>query len=38
MGLLSTAEVEIVTEIARNVPGVERVVKVFEYTEPSTSH
>ena len=38
MGLLSTEEVEIVTEIARNVPGVERVVKVFEYTEPSTSH
>ena len=33
-----TEEVEIVTEIARNVPGVERVVKVFEYTEPSTSH
>ena len=38
MGLLSTEEVEIVTEIARNVPGVERLVKVFEYTEPSTSH
>ncbi len=38
MGLLSTEEVEIATEIARNVPGVERVVKVFEYTEPSTSH
>ena len=38
MGLLSTEEVEIVTEIARNVPGVERVVKVFEYTVPSTSH
>ena len=38
MGLLSTEEVEIVPEIARNVPGVERVVKVFEYTEPSTSH
>ena len=37
MGLLSTEEVEIVTEIARNVPGGERVVKVFEYTEPSTS-
>ena len=36
MGLLSTEEVEIVTEIARNVPGVERVVKVFEYTEPYT--
>lgn len=38
MGLLSTEEVEIVTEVARNVSGVERVVKVFEYTEPSTSH
>lgn len=38
MGLLTSEEVEIVTEIARNVPGVERVVKVFEYTEPSTAH
>lgn len=37
MGLLTTEEVEIVTEVARNVSGVERVVKVFEYTEPSTS-
>lgn len=31
MGIISHAEDEIVTEIARNVPGVERVVKVFEY-------
>ena len=31
MGLLSPEEEEIVTETARNVPGVERVVKVFEY-------
>ena len=38
MGLLTSEEVEIVTEIARNVPGVERVVKVFEYTKPSTAH
>jgi len=31
MGLLSHEEDEMVTEIARNVPGVERVVKLFEY-------
>jgi osmotically-inducible protein OsmY len=33
MGLLTHEEDEIVTEIARNVPGVERVVKVFEYLD-----
>lgn len=31
LGLVSTAEAERVIEIARTVPGVERVVKVFEY-------
>lgn len=31
MGILSREEDEIVTELARNVPGVDRVVKVFEY-------
>lgn len=31
MGILSREEEEMVTEFARNVPGVERVVKVFEY-------
>ncbi len=31
MGIVSHAEDEMVTEFARNVPGVERVVKVFEY-------
>jgi osmotically-inducible protein OsmY len=33
MGILSHEEDEFVTEIARNVPGVERVVKVFEYRD-----
>jgi osmotically-inducible protein OsmY len=33
MGLVSRAEAERVVEIARGVPGVERVVKVFEYTD-----
>jgi osmotically-inducible protein OsmY len=33
MGLLSHEEEQIVTEIARNVPGVERVVKVLEYRD-----
>jgi osmotically-inducible protein OsmY len=33
MGLVSHEEDEIVTEMARNVPGVERVVKVFEYRD-----
>ena len=33
MGLVSPAEDEMVTEMARNVPGVERVVKVFEYRD-----
>ena len=32
-GMVTAEEDAIVTEIARNVPGVERVVKVFEYTE-----
>ncbi len=31
MGILTHEEDEIVTELARTVPGVERVVKVFEY-------
>lgn len=31
MGILSHEEDAMVTEFARNVPGVERVVKVFEY-------
>ncbi|HET9034011.1 MAG TPA: BON domain-containing protein [Dokdonella sp.] len=33
MGILSPGEDEMVTEIARNVPGVERVVKIFEYRD-----
>ena len=33
MGLVTREEDEIVTDIARNVPGVERVVKVFEYLD-----
>ncbi len=33
MGLLSRGEAERVTDIARNVPGVERVVKLFEYSD-----
>lgn len=33
MGLLSREEADRVTEIARNVAGVERVVKVLEYRE-----
>ena len=33
MGLLSRAEAARVIEVARNVPGVERVVNVFEYTD-----
>ncbi len=32
-GLLSAEEDAIATELARNVSGVERVVKVFEYTD-----
>ena len=31
MGILSHEEDEMVTELTRNVPGVERVVKIFEY-------
>lgn len=31
MGILSREEDEMVAELARNVPGVERVVKIFEY-------
>ena len=33
-GMLSAEEDEIATGIARNVDGVERVVKVFEYLDP----
>lgn len=33
MGRLDTEEADAVVEIARNVAGVERVVKVFEYTD-----
>lgn len=33
-GLLTAEEDEIATTIARNVSGVERVVKVFEYLDP----
>jgi len=33
LGLVSPAEAERVIEIARTVPGVERVVKVFEYRD-----
>lgn len=33
MGLLSREEAERVTDIARNVPGVERVVRLFEYSD-----
>ena len=35
MGIVTPQEDEMVTEIARNVPGVERVVKVFEYSASS---
>ncbi len=31
MGILRPGEDEIASELARNVPGVERVVKIFEY-------
>ncbi len=31
MGILRPGEDEIVSELARNVPGVDRVVKIFEY-------
>ena len=31
MGLVSAAEAEAATEVARSVKGVARVVKVFEY-------
>lgn len=34
MGLVTPEEDAAVTDIARNVPGVERVVKVFDYREP----
>jgi osmotically-inducible protein OsmY len=33
LGLVSRAEAERVAEIARNVAGVDKVVKVFEYTD-----
>jgi osmotically-inducible protein OsmY len=33
MGLVTQIEAERVSEIVRTVPGVERVVKVFEYTD-----
>jgi osmotically-inducible protein OsmY len=33
MGLVTAEEADRVVEIARGVPGVERVVKVFEYTD-----
>jgi osmotically-inducible protein OsmY len=33
MGLVTREEADRVVEVARAVPGVERVVKVFEYTE-----
>jgi len=33
MGLLSHEEAEAVTDVARNAGGVERVVKVFEYSD-----
>jgi osmotically-inducible protein OsmY len=33
MGLVSRAEAERVVQITRTTPGVERVVKVFEYTD-----
>ncbi|MDX1381462.1 MAG: BON domain-containing protein [Xanthomonadales bacterium] len=33
MGLVTRAEGDAVTEVVRNVRGVERVVKVFEYTD-----
>lgn len=35
MGLLTPEEAEAVVERARNVPGVEKVVKIFEYIDPS---
>ncbi len=35
MGLVSHEEADAVVEIARNIGGVDRVVKVFEYAEPA---
>jgi osmotically-inducible protein OsmY len=35
MGLVSQSEADRVVEIARNVPDVMRVVKVFDYAEPA---
>jgi osmotically-inducible protein OsmY len=33
MGMVTHEEDDAVTEIARNTDGVEKVVKVFEYTD-----
>ena len=35
MGLVSREEADAVVEVARNVAGVTKVVKVFEYSEPA---
>jgi osmotically-inducible protein OsmY len=33
MGIISRAEGEVATEVARSTPGTERVVRLFEYTD-----
>jgi osmotically-inducible protein OsmY len=33
MGLVSREEGDEITEIVRNIGGVEKVVKIFEYTD-----
>jgi osmotically-inducible protein OsmY len=37
MGLVTPAEAEAVVENVRYIPGVKKVVKVFEYTQPAAS-
>ena len=37
MGLVTPAEAEAVVEKVRYIPGVKKVVKVFEYTQPAAS-
>jgi osmotically-inducible protein OsmY len=37
LGLVSVKEADIVVEIVRNISGVVRVIKAFEYIQPSSS-
>jgi len=34
MGLVSHEEADAAVEVARNISGIDKVVKVFEYSEP----